>query len=112
MFHKLLVANDGSRGGERAFQCALELVRTAAKRNSRRPSSLRRARTRLSSPHRQRMTAIVQVFGRRRRQACPRARTAGVQEAPGREVEASRARGWESSATGILNRHVPPTTAI
>src|SRR5208283_1009616 len=46
--------------------------------------------------------AVVQVFGRRRRQACPRARTAGVQKAPGREVAASRARGWESSAMGIL----------
>ena len=27
MFDKLLVANDGSQGGERAFQCALELAK-------------------------------------------------------------------------------------
>ena len=38
------------------------------------------------SPSPLRMTGIVQVFGRRRRQGCPRARTAGVQKAPGREV--------------------------
>ena len=27
MFDKLLVANDGSQGGERAFQCALKLAK-------------------------------------------------------------------------------------
>ncbi len=27
MFDKLLVANDGSQGGDRAFQCALELAK-------------------------------------------------------------------------------------
>jgi hypothetical protein len=31
----------------------------------------------------------------------PRARTAGVQKAPGHEVAVSRAGGWESSAMGI-----------
>ena len=45
--------------------------------------------------------AAVQVFGRRRHQASPRARTAGVQKAPGHEVAGSRAAAGRRALWGF-----------